>query len=173
MKSIKNFNPEALINSEKYRQYIENFESEVLRGISKLIILYAVKQEGEKGIYGYKLAQDLKNEMMNELIIKEGTLYPILRRLKEEGLLRINKKEYNGRLRNYYIITQNGINIYNHLIGFLTHLIALLSKIVNIKIDLDNEHYLICPNCLNRINIEKADQENCIVCGLILDQFRK
>lgn len=173
MKSIKNFNPKALINSENYRQYVENFESEILRGISKLIILYAVKQKGEEGIYGYKLAQDLKKEMMDELIIKEGTLYPILRKLKIDRLLSIKKKEYNGRLRSYYIITQKGINIYNHLVGFLTHLISLLSPIVNIEINVDEEHFLICPNCLNRINIEKINQDYCLVCGLNLEQFKK
>ena len=52
IKHVKNFNPKALINSEKYRQYVENLESEILRGISKLITLHAVKQEGEEGIYG-------------------------------------------------------------------------------------------------------------------------
>ena len=62
MKQIKYFNPKALLNSEKYRQYIENSESEILRGISKLITLFTVKQKGEEGIYGYKLAQDLKKD---------------------------------------------------------------------------------------------------------------
>lgn len=173
MKSIKDFNPKALINSENYRQYIENFESEILRGISKLIILDAINQKGEEGVYGYKLSQDLKKEMMNDIIIKEGTLYPILRRLKESGLVSIKKKEFNGRLRSYYIITKKGINIYNHLVGFLTHLITLLSQIVNVEIKIDNINYLICPNCLNRIDIQDVNQKNCIVCGLDLNQIKK
>ncbi|MFX1500699.1 MAG: PadR family transcriptional regulator [Promethearchaeota archaeon] len=92
IKHVKNFNPKALINSEKYRQYVENLESEILRGISKLITLYAVKQKGEKGTYGYKLARDLKTQTNNALIIEEGTLYPILRKLKADGLLITKKK---------------------------------------------------------------------------------
>ncbi|MFX1418611.1 MAG: PadR family transcriptional regulator [Promethearchaeota archaeon] len=173
MKYIKDFNPKALINSEKYRQYVENFESEILRGISKLITLHVIMQKGEEGIYGYKLAQDLKKSMMDTLIIKEGTLYPILRKLKADGLLITKKKEYNGRLRNYYLITQKGINIYNHLLGFLTHLISQLSNILNIEIKVNNKQFLICPNCLNRISIENKNQEFCIVCGLNLNQFKK
>jgi len=129
IKQVKNFNPKALINSEKYRRYVENFESEILRGISKLILLYAVKQKGEEGIYGYKLARDLKKETENALIIKEGTLYPILRKLKVDGLLTTKKKEYNGRLRSYYMITHNGRNIYNHLTGLKNDTLVTLSSV--------------------------------------------
>ena len=42
---------------------------------------------------GKGLAQDLKKEMKKALIIKEGTLYPILRKLREDGLLTTKKKE--------------------------------------------------------------------------------
>ena len=170
---VKNFNPKALINSEKYRQYVENFESEILRGISKLIALYTIKNKGEEGIYGYKLAQDLKKDMKDALIIKEGTLYPILRKLKADGLLTSKKKEYNGRLRSYYIITDVGISVYNHLVGFLTHLISSLSQIVDIEINLNDERYIICPNCSNRIEIDKISEEYCKACGLNLDHFQK
>lgn len=173
IRQLKNFNPKALMNSEKYRQYVENFESEILRGISKLITLHTIKQKGEEGIYGYKLAQDLKKDMKNEMIIKEGTLYPILRKLKADGLLTSKKKEYNGRLRTYYIISYDGINIYNHLMGFLTHVISSLSQIVDIEVKWDDERYLICPNCHNRIESDKISEDYCTACGLYLDYFKK
>ena len=74
IKNIKPFNPKALINSEIYRQYVENFESEILRGISKLIILFYIKEMRSDGIYGYKLAREVKEDTNNRLIIEEGTL---------------------------------------------------------------------------------------------------
>ncbi len=172
LKQIKDFNPKALINSEIYRQYVENFESEILRGISKLITLHTIKQKGEEGIYGYKLAQDLKKDLKKALIIKEGTLYPILRKLRADGLLFSKKKEFNGRLRSYHIITPNGIDIYNHLMGFLTNLISSLSQIVEIEIELNNDNYLICPNCFNRIESNKNSIGYCKACGLNLDHFQ-
>lgn len=173
IKHVKNFNPKALINSEIYRQYVENHESEILRGISKLITLHVVKQKGEEGTYGYKLARDLKKQTKNALIIAEGTLYPILRKLKADGLLITKKKEYNGRLRSYYIITHNGINIYNHLMGFLIQLISSLSHIVDIEVKLNEEHYLICSNCSNRIEGAELSGDHCKACGLNLDHFNK
>lgn len=173
LKQIKNFNPKALMNSESYRQYVENTESEILRGISKLITLHTVKQKGEEGIYGYKLAQDMKKDLKNELIIKEGTLYPILRKLKADGLLISKKKEYNGRLRSYYKISPDGINIFNHLMGFMTNLISSLSQILDVNIELNDEHYLICPNCSNRIERKKISEEYCKACGLNLNHFQK
>ena len=171
IKKVKDSNPKALINSQKYRQYVEIFESEILRGISKLITLHVVKQKGEEGIYGYKLARDLKDETKDAVIIEEGTLYPILRKLKSDNLLRIEKKEYNGRLRSYYIITPEGQYIYNHLMGFLTNLIEKISHIIDIKVELNEDHYLICPNCSNKIEIDDIKQKYCKACGLSLNEI--
>ena len=171
IKHVKDYKSNALINSEKYKQYVENFESEILRGISKLITLYAIKHTGEEGIYGYKLTRDLKEVTDKALIIEEGTLYPLLRKLKSDGLLQTEKKEYSGRLRTYYTLTLQGKQIYNHLMGFLTNLIEKISQIMEIDVKLNEKQYLICPNCSNRIEIEKISQDYCEACGLNLSNF--
>jgi len=173
IKHIEEYNSKALINSEMYRQYVENFESEIIRGISKLITLHAIKQEGEEGVYGYKLARNLKEDTGDAMIIGEGTLYPLLRKLKSDELLRIDKKEYNGRLRTYYIITPAGEHIYNHLMGFLTNLFDKLSHIIDIKVELNKDKYIICPNCSNRIELEDTTHDYCEACGLSLKSLIK
>ena len=54
--------------------------------------------------YGYKIIQDLENV----LDISESTLYPILKRLEANKLVKSYSVEHNGRLRKFYSITQEG-----------------------------------------------------------------
>ncbi|MBE6992532.1 MAG: PadR family transcriptional regulator [Ruminococcaceae bacterium] len=54
--------------------------------------------------YGYRITQNIKNA----IDISESTLYPVLRRLQKEGKLTTYDKEYNGRNRRYYAITDDG-----------------------------------------------------------------
>lgn len=54
--------------------------------------------------YGYSLTQRLREEIE----ISESTLYPILRRLQKEGCLAVYDRQFQGRNRRYYTITQEG-----------------------------------------------------------------
>ena len=54
--------------------------------------------------YGYVLTQQVKER----LDISESTLYPVLRRLQRDGLLRVYDRPYQGRNRRYYAITPVG-----------------------------------------------------------------
>ena len=71
------------------------------RGMLDICVLAAIK-DGES--YGYKIIKDVKPYVE----ISESTLYPILRRLEASELLTVRSAEYNGRLRKYYRITENG-----------------------------------------------------------------
>lgn len=54
--------------------------------------------------YGYVLTQQVKER----LDISESTLYPVLRRLQRDGLLKVYDRPYQGRNRRYYAITPVG-----------------------------------------------------------------
>ena len=54
--------------------------------------------------YGYILTQQVKSQ----LDISESTLYPVLRRLQRDGLLKVYDRPYQGRNRRYYAITPVG-----------------------------------------------------------------
>ena len=54
--------------------------------------------------YGYILTQQVKER----LDISESTLYPVLRRLQRDGLLKVYDRPYQGRNRRYYAITPVG-----------------------------------------------------------------
>lgn len=74
------------------------------------IVLAAVSGEPE-GTYGYKITQDVRLA----LEVSESTLYPVLRRLQKDGCLDTYDKEFAGRNRRYYRITETGmaqLNLY-------------------------------------------------------------
>ena len=54
--------------------------------------------------YGYVLTQNVK-EIIN---VSESTLYPVLRRLKNENYLTVYDAPFGGRNRRYYRITDLG-----------------------------------------------------------------
>jgi PadR family transcriptional regulator PadR len=54
--------------------------------------------------YGYQLSTDVSKIIE----VAETALYPVLRRLEMQDLLKTYSKEYNGRLRKYYTITKKG-----------------------------------------------------------------
>ncbi len=72
------------------------------RGFLDVCVLAAIKNEDS---YGYKIIKDLKPY----LELSESTLYTILKRLEEAGLLTVRNVEHDGRLRKYYHITAAGI----------------------------------------------------------------
>lgn len=54
--------------------------------------------------YGYKITQDVRKVMD----VSESTLYPVLRRLQKNELLETYDREFTGRNRRYYSITEKG-----------------------------------------------------------------
>ncbi|MBR1738793.1 MAG: PadR family transcriptional regulator [Ruminococcus sp.] len=54
--------------------------------------------------YGYEITQYLRKAVD----VSESTLYPVLRRLQKNGLLETYDREYMGRNRRYYKVTNEG-----------------------------------------------------------------
>ena len=74
------------------------------------IVLAVVFKESE-GTHGYKITQDVRQA----LEVSESTLYPVLRRLQKDECLETYDKEYGGRNRRYYKVTEKGmvqLNLY-------------------------------------------------------------
>ena len=71
------------------------------RGLLDVCVLAAIKDEDS---YGYKIIKDLKPY----IALSESTLYTILKRLENGGMLSVRTAEHCGRLRKYYHITQTG-----------------------------------------------------------------
>ena len=78
---------------------------ELLKGSTKMLILEMVKDEN---MYGYQMIKKLKEKSNNVFEFKEGTLYPILHSLEEEGLISSYWDDTTGKKRKYYAITTKG-----------------------------------------------------------------
>lgn len=82
---------------------IENTKAQMRKGVLEYCIL-SVLQRGEA--YPSDILASLKSA---KLIVVEGTLYPLLTRLKNDGLLTYRWEESNqGPPRKYYTITDEG-----------------------------------------------------------------
>ena len=88
----------------------ENTQTQMRKGILEYCILSVISR-GE--IYASDIISELKRA---ERLIVEGTLYPLLTRLKNNGLLSYSWKEStSGPPRKYYQITQLGLDVLKKL----------------------------------------------------------
>ena len=76
-----------------------------LRGTLPTLILEALKLEPN---HGYRIAQRIKERSEGLLDFKEGTLYPALHKLENDGLIQSYEGVEKGRPRRYYRITEAG-----------------------------------------------------------------
>jgi PadR family transcriptional regulator PadR len=82
---------------------IENTKAQMRRGILEFSILLIIS-EGK--IYTSNILRELKKA---DLIVVEGTIYPLLTRLKNMQLLEYDWQESkSGPPRKYYILTNSG-----------------------------------------------------------------
>ena len=83
---------------------LANWKTQLRKGLLDLCVLnFLASQE----YYGYDLVQELKK--LPALSIREGTVYPILARLEEEGLVVSQvRPSDSGPPRKYFNITSQG-----------------------------------------------------------------
>lgn len=77
-------------------------DTQLKKGLLDVCVLSVLRKQPS---YGYKIIAD----MAPYTAISESTLYPILKRLEGAGLVTVHSREYNGRLRKYYAVTDAGL----------------------------------------------------------------
>lgn len=87
---------------------IRKFQKELNAGIVALVLL-ATLGEAREPLYGYQIAKLLERSEADSSIMKQGTLYPVLRSLSASGLLDSHvEPSVSGPPRRYYTITPAG-----------------------------------------------------------------
>jgi PadR family transcriptional regulator PadR len=111
-------------------EFLDKWKSQVKKGTLSFIVLNAINK---KELYGYELIEIIKKSTAIE--IAEGTLYPLMNRLKEEGLTTSKWVEQeSGIPRKYYILTEEGKMILKQMRNYWNELQQSLTKITNDEI---------------------------------------
>lgn len=89
----------------------KKFQKELNSGTSSLVLLSVLSRSREP-MYGYQIAKLLEESGPDFPMMKQGTLYPVLRSLEENGLLESTvEPSVSGPPRRYYKITSGGRSI--------------------------------------------------------------
>lgn len=98
---------------------IDNAKSQMRKGMLEYCVLLLLRRRSS---YASDIIQQLKEA---DLLVVEGTLYPLLSRLKNDGLLAYEWQESTqGPPRKYYMLTADGER-------FLSELDAAWGEIAN------------------------------------------
>lgn len=87
---------------------INSLTVELKRGTTVLLVLSQLRSQE----YGYSLAQKLEEK---KVPIEAGTLYPLLRRLEKQKLLKSEWDTSESRPRKFYILSDEGKEVYRRL----------------------------------------------------------
>jgi PadR family transcriptional regulator, regulatory protein PadR len=87
----------------------DNLRLELRRGSLTVAVLAALRTEQ----YGYTLRKLLEDR---GLVVEEGTLYPLLRRLESQGLLVSEWREKDKRNKRFYQLSIDGTRMLDRLL---------------------------------------------------------
>ncbi|MEG1553620.1 MAG: PadR family transcriptional regulator [Rikenellaceae bacterium] len=105
-------------------QNADNIKSQMRKGILEYCVLSIISR---KDSYASAIIAELKE---SEMIVVEGTLYPILTRQKNQGLLSYRWEESpQGPPRKYYTITAAGKQTLANLDAAWDELVSQISQI--------------------------------------------
>ena len=89
---------------------------ELLRGNTEAILLFLIEEQDS--MYGYRLIKEIETRSQGFFRFKEGTVYPALHKLENDGLI---KGEWqvlpNGLERRCYRITKQGRDLLRNKIN--------------------------------------------------------
>ena len=105
---------------------LENTQVQMRKGILEFCILNIISR-------GEVYASDMIDELTAaKIMVVEGTLYPLLTRLKNAGLVEYKWVEStSGPPRKYYNITENGTDFLNNLDSTWKELVESTTKIIS------------------------------------------
>ncbi|MCH7807140.1 MAG: helix-turn-helix transcriptional regulator [Proteobacteria bacterium] len=102
---------------------LDKTKMELRRGALVLAVLAALRQE----FYAYALRKRLSDAGLE---VDEGTLYPLVRRLEDYGLLVSEWRRHEGRKRRYYKASAEGLKLFGELKAEWANIDRSLTKLI-------------------------------------------
>ena len=107
---------------------IENTKAQMRKGVLEYCILSILQH---RDAYTSEIISTLKSA---EMIVVEGTIYPLLTRLKNSGLLSYRWEESSsGPPRKYYVLSESGQQFLKELDKTWNNLMVAVNQITNNK----------------------------------------
>ena len=114
-------------NGQAMDEFFENWTVQVRKGLLELCVLNTL---GDRECYGYELVKTMIS--IPGLGVTEGTLYPLLSRLRLQGLVKTRLVESTeGPARKYYALTPEGrkiVRLMNSYIATLAESARILQE---------------------------------------------
>ncbi len=106
--------------------FVTNWKSQIKKGTLTFIVLNILKNNE---YYGYELIEQIRNH--TEIEVAEGTLYPLMNRLKTENLVESKWVEQEtGIPRKYYSLTETGKETLLQMNAYWVDLESAIKKII-------------------------------------------
>lgn len=109
------------------------YSKELLKGTLSVIILNLLSEKGR--MYGYEIFQQVKERSDGKILLKDGSLYPALQKMKKDGLLSCEEEYIGKRVRKYYLLTSKGEKEKVDYIEELKDFMATLNKVIFPQLD--------------------------------------
>jgi PadR family transcriptional regulator PadR len=104
------------------------YSKELLKGTLSAIILKLLAENNK--MYGYQITQMVKQLTDDKILLKEGSLYPALHKLRDDGLIEVETENIGKRVRHYYSLTPTGIKVKLEKEAELKDFINTISKLI-------------------------------------------
>lgn len=114
---------QSMIDKSESIELREKLTQELRRGV----LVLATLSQLDDAMYGYALIDVLTKKGLE---IEQGTLYPLLRRLEEQGLLESEWNVDGSRPRKYYVINSKGRDLLAILIEDYQQLTQVMSDLL-------------------------------------------
>lgn len=83
------------------------YSKELLKGTLEAIVLKLLHEHKE--MYGYEITQKVKEITQGKILLKDGSLYPLLHKMLKDGKVSFREQKMGKRVRKYYFLTRSGV----------------------------------------------------------------